>query len=585
MRKFTLIILSSLIAFCGYSQKVVITSPASIAGSYTFGTGFGAALLDSIWCAEIVLMDDGVGTLTDGCEQTTNDYTGKIVMIDRGACEFGTKALFAENVGAVGVIIVNNQNTGAIGLGAGMNGGLVTIPTVSLSMADGDIIKPVLANETVSICIGNKIYMDDLTTGQFNVLIPFTGTVPASQVGADSSYVYTPILNIVNSGQNDATNVTATADIEFTPDGGAASSVYSESLTVGNVLEDSTSIQIFPDFLLTDPTPGTYTVTLGMTSADATDEDPSDNAYSQSWTVSNDIAAKCSWDFDTGKPTFTNATTIAGGGPIAFVQGIDFPEGLLLIDSINYTISINDAGVTTLDGQDINVSLSEWNDADGDFGLGDGELNPRGVNSVSFDASSTAEENVTQPLFDTQTGGSEILVEPGMGYFVELKYLGANIVTFGFDNTYDNLFAFEQGFANSDMDWPYLFSNTFPDGTTAGLGASLGRFTAFGSSLSVGYYTHPVDVAVEEVELNGDVSVHPNPAVNDLWVNVDLNEMAETLLLTVYDSMGKLLSSRKIQNVQEDKIQYNTARLSAGSYYIQIRSENQIKTIPFVIVK
>ncbi len=65
---------------------------------------------------------DGVAnqSFTDACEDlvNANEIAGKIAMIDRGTCEFGSKALRAQQAGAVAVIICNFEDPAA-----GMAGG------------------------------------------------------------------------------------------------------------------------------------------------------------------------------------------------------------------------------------------------------------------------------------------------------------------------------------------------------------------------------------------------------------------------------------------------------------------------------
>ena len=70
----------------------------------------------------------------EGCNPLINgvDVTGKIAVIYRNTCEFGTKALNAQNAGAVGVIIIN-RDPEVIEMGGGADGGSVTIPVVMLS--------------------------------------------------------------------------------------------------------------------------------------------------------------------------------------------------------------------------------------------------------------------------------------------------------------------------------------------------------------------------------------------------------------------------------------------------------------------
>jgi hypothetical protein len=53
------------------------------------------------------------GTSTDGCTALTAPATGKIVLADRGLCSFKTKALNAQNAGAVALIIATNAPAAA----------------------------------------------------------------------------------------------------------------------------------------------------------------------------------------------------------------------------------------------------------------------------------------------------------------------------------------------------------------------------------------------------------------------------------------------------------------------------------------
>lgn len=82
-----------------------------------------------------------------GCGQVLNDVSGKVAMIDRGVCEFGTKALNAQNAGAVAVIICNvagvNGGTGEeiLGMAAGEDGGTVSIPVIAMKLSKCNEIK------------------------------------------------------------------------------------------------------------------------------------------------------------------------------------------------------------------------------------------------------------------------------------------------------------------------------------------------------------------------------------------------------------------------------------------------------------
>jgi hypothetical protein len=114
-----------------------LSAPASLAGQYEFGTSstFGAVATPANFSGPIVT---GLSPTNDGCNAFTNaaDVAGKIAIVRRGTCGFVVKAKNAQNAGATGVIIANNQAGGAIGLGGADP--TVTIPAISISQDLGD---------------------------------------------------------------------------------------------------------------------------------------------------------------------------------------------------------------------------------------------------------------------------------------------------------------------------------------------------------------------------------------------------------------------------------------------------------------
>ncbi len=121
---------------------VTITAPASIAGPRTGGSAsFGPATF-TVPSNEVVVVNDGAGTTNDGCETpfvNSAAVAGKIAFVDRGTCGFAVKTKNAQLNGAIGVIIGNN----APGAAPGMSGtdATIRIPTLSVSQADGTLIK------------------------------------------------------------------------------------------------------------------------------------------------------------------------------------------------------------------------------------------------------------------------------------------------------------------------------------------------------------------------------------------------------------------------------------------------------------
>jgi hypothetical protein len=135
-----------------------ITAPSSVNVINTYKTGLaswpGGGIQNNI-TAPIVLFDDGTAPNDDACTNSANDYTGKIVLIRRGSCSFESKSFRAQSAGAIGVIIMNNAaGAGAMGMAedATVEG---TIPTISISKEDGDLLVANLNNLTGTFTQGN----------------------------------------------------------------------------------------------------------------------------------------------------------------------------------------------------------------------------------------------------------------------------------------------------------------------------------------------------------------------------------------------------------------------------------------------
>jgi hypothetical protein len=145
------------------TPRLRVNSPGAIAGNYQIGTAdFGPVLSAGGVTANVVqALDaaDGNGpSTTDGCSAFTNPaaVSGKIALIDRGTCFFTIKTKNAQNAGAVGVIIADNDpaNNPPPGLGGGPDN-TITIPAVRITQADGNTIKAQLG-----VGVNAKLFAD-----------------------------------------------------------------------------------------------------------------------------------------------------------------------------------------------------------------------------------------------------------------------------------------------------------------------------------------------------------------------------------------------------------------------------------------
>lgn len=133
-----------------------VNGPAPVIGNYggssSDGNGWGGAITTTPVTGDVVVVTDGSADPTQGCNPPVNDVAGKIVMVDRGTCQFGAKALNVEQAGAIACIICNFEDA-TLGMAAGTVGAQVTIPVVMMKKSDCDLLRQ-YAGAGLNISIG-----------------------------------------------------------------------------------------------------------------------------------------------------------------------------------------------------------------------------------------------------------------------------------------------------------------------------------------------------------------------------------------------------------------------------------------------
>ena len=135
------------------SGPLLTINDGPLAGDYNgIPAAFGGEIVDLTEDLVLVEDDESTGDINDACDPIINGAAldGKIAVIRRGVCEFGFKALAAQNEGAVAVIMVNNVEGEAISMGGGAVGDQVTIPLFMVTDVDGENIIEELLTETVN---------------------------------------------------------------------------------------------------------------------------------------------------------------------------------------------------------------------------------------------------------------------------------------------------------------------------------------------------------------------------------------------------------------------------------------------------
>jgi MYXO-CTERM domain-containing protein len=141
----------------GIGNRTLVTTPPLTFADGIGASGYGPQTFELT--NSLVLADDGstavmagtmgAGTVTDACQALPASVAGKIVVAERGGCNFTAKSVNAQAAGAVGVILINNAagNAPPSPGGAAPN---ITIPLLGLSQEDGAKLKMALAAGPVS---------------------------------------------------------------------------------------------------------------------------------------------------------------------------------------------------------------------------------------------------------------------------------------------------------------------------------------------------------------------------------------------------------------------------------------------------
>lgn len=593
-----------LITTWSYSQAVVINSPPSLAGVYIYGVAqFGPALTDQIWCGDMVLIKDASANPTLGCNPNiinAADIAGKVVLIDRGTCNFSLKAFNGQMAGAIACIIFNNvPGAGVQGMGAGTNGADVTIPTVMLSYEDGQKIKAVLANnEAVNVCMGNIIFQNDLSTNNRAGVChaPF-GSYPASWLRNPDDFVITPGASITNNGQSLATGVKLNGKISFTPQGGSATQFYDKTSDPGIFIEVDSTNRITLDaqdiFGLANGK-GKGSITYEV-SSDSTENSTADNRAVSEFHLTNNHFSKARMATNGMDPFITTSYRRSDGTPAEYVSFYTIPYcSGCKIDTILFNMAVS--APTVLGGLTAEANLYGWFDANADGDATNDELSYLAVGTYTYDAADTRTSAIARvPLedFNLGTAGYEI-PEDNFGVLIGVRYGGADQVFFGFDEGMDYLCDNDLKEAAGTLridDIPY-FGITGYDPNTGVPDIDNAAFiftglTAPVASMMVLSGQQFGNVSNKQLsEDDARLSLYPNPVQDRFTIELNLKENTAKVVYNVLDNSGKIIFQSVDKNPgKEFRAKFNVQDLANGLYHFVVRTDKGFKQTSFEVLK
>lgn len=124
--------------------EVTVLAPANVGPFAIGGANYGPTAFDVE--ADVILVNDGINSPFDGCEgplANAADVSGKIALVLRGNCDFIQKTYYAEQAGALAVLVIDNVMSNKPPHLGGDNPG-AKIPTASLTSDNGGQLMGIL---------------------------------------------------------------------------------------------------------------------------------------------------------------------------------------------------------------------------------------------------------------------------------------------------------------------------------------------------------------------------------------------------------------------------------------------------------
>jgi hypothetical protein len=581
MKKLLLTISAVVLSATTYAQVIAAgISPQSIVANYTHtwadpGSGWGTPdfnIPGTFVQDTLKIVDDGsTGTnaqgnpiSAEGCNPLINDLTGKIAVIFRNTCEFGVKALNAQNAGAVGVIIVNRNPGEVIAMGAGAQGANVTIPVVMLDLTDGLNLISTMANGPVVMFLGNKtgLFPNDGGISANAALLPRQGMIPSQLAQNGTEFNFDLGARVYNYGNQPQT---MSLNAKITNPSGATvydNTVSNMAVAAGDSVDvDPSAANNLPNFSLASYPAGTYTLTYTVGLAVA-DDYVADNTLVSTFTVTDSMFSYAQADPTTGSPTGGNYYRPGTNNQTySACQVLDNANASRLkATGIYFSATTSAASGVLLTGEEMALYLYKWEDPFTD--LNDANLAFNTLTEVANGFYYYPDDLQGQTVFGAYT--TPVALEDNQRYLACVQTVNLNLYM-GHEN-------------GTNLTWneAYYLQPMAPnesDGTwyAAGFGSDIP------SSVAIGVADNDVNVA-ELTTVAG--KAFPNPANDVVTVAIEGEGTAQ---LTVTDVAGKVAMAASL-NLAAGQDNVNIAGLNSGLYIFNVTLENG-KTAQFNVVK
>ncbi len=557
MKKIVLLFSLCLLATIGGAQVIFYVEPPSPnENSYDFtyaeaGATWGVPdMTDPVNAisAEMVLVDDGEGLDNPiACTDVINDLTGKIAVLYRGSCEFGVKALNAQDAGAIGVIIINNLAGEPVAMGGGVDGPSVTIPVVMISNITGALLRDEIDGGSTTVFIGSKngLYANDLGATPADILRAqsFGNVQLLSQ--SDSEFEVDAGSWVRNYGTNNQTGVQLNLTIEL--DGTELYNQTSDPVSIPS--GDSVFIEL-PTFSQATYANGYYEGLYSIT-FDAADESDYDNRVEANFMISDDQFSMGRIDPATSIPV--NSTNQFNGTTDDLYSCVFFQDpnaSRVAVEGLNFSAGTSqNPDATSIDGQLVLGVIQEWNDAWVD------------LNDPGFAISALDELVSTEYIYTSNAQGENVFIEfeepvvleDDQRYLFCVQMFG-DIIYPGYDT-------------KTDYNWnveTYLqpTSPVYVSGQWFALGYGSDRNPSISAQMTEAFGLNLVEVPTVKLE------AFPNPS-NSI-VHVPMKNKEGEIQMTIVDVTGKVVD-QQTSIIANQRLDIDVTAFASGLYSINLQ--------------
>jgi hypothetical protein len=561
-------------ALIGHSQVVVNgVSPAAIQGSYEFTTTAGlTASATSVgpWGGTVSavtiqdtlkIVDDGTAADSLGCNVLVNDLTSKIAVIYRGSCSFYSKVLNAQNAGALAVIIINNA-AGMINPSSAPanNNALITIPIVTISQADGALLRAQMDLGDVVMLIGNLTgyYPNNLGIYKDNAKSARSYATPAPTAQAINEHIVPLGVYLFNRGSQDVPDASVTVNIYYN-----GTSIHNETSTPALLAAGDTVNVTFADFSQAVNPLGVYTVAY-TTNMASTDENSLDDSLAINYEITNNKYSMAPLDVN-GLPIATTHTTTGTAGATAFTACILYQNAnanRLVAENITFSAS----DTASIDQEEFTIEVYQWDD------IFDPAAAAYADNFQSLNEVGNAIYNMNGNLQSTMVTvpfTAPIALEVDLKYLFCISPTTKPTIKLGFNS------AIDYGLNN------YTFSESAHPFEVQ-VGTTINWYAGFTSNLVPAFAITMSEPAAVGIFANTAIegSAYPNPANDELNFSLKAEGNAT---ITATDVSGKVVMTNSISLVN-GKSKLNINSLTTGMYIFNVVLENGNST-QFNVVK